>query len=369
MVWRPERPAADQSANWRRAGYGGDDRGHVGLFVVQGRKETGHGPGEKRFARTWGADHDQAMPAGESQLQSSPSLDLPAHLGQIGSAASACDSRPGDLRVIADLGRHLDSRRPAASSPKLALADEQRGLRQGRSRNDVYSIREARFIRAFDRNHDPRDAAAGKSRHHRQKARDGAHLASKGQLPQERPAAACVHLLGSDQNAKRDGKVQRGAALAHVRRCQIDRDPPRRVFVAAVPDGAPNPLAGFLQGCVRKPDDREPGQTRCHVHLDPNRAAIQTVQGGREKRCEHDATLGHADLLGLIRRLAAWRKGQPGPDHRSYLTSAGRCPRSFSRALTKSRMLRPRAESAFVYMNGAPLFRAPIAERYSFTIW
>ena len=76
-------------------------------------------------------------------------------------------------------------------------------------------------------------------------------------------------------------------ALPKLGRGEVDRDSPRGVLVAAVPNGATNALSGFLKGGVRETNDREPGQTGRNVHLDTNRPSVQSVERGREKRCEH----------------------------------------------------------------------------------
>jgi hypothetical protein len=282
VVGGSERPAANQPANLSRAGHGGDDRGDASLLVIQGREKTRHRAGQQRLARTRRADHYHAMPAGQCQLQSSPRLELAANVGQIGSGLAG-DFQLERLQLVAHLGCHLDPGRPVASPTPAALTHNQSRFRERGRRNYVYPAREARLVRTLDRDHDPPYVAPGESRHHRQQTRDGTQLTAQGKLTQDGPATARPHLLGPDQDAQGHRQIQGGAALAHVRRRQVDRDPPWRVLVAAVPYGAPDPLASLLQRRVCQPDDGEAGQARGYVHLDPNRTSVQTLEGGREK--------------------------------------------------------------------------------------
>ena len=283
VVRSPERPPANQPANLSRAGHRGDDRGYTSLLVIQGWEQTRHGAGQEGLARARRADHDHAMPAGQCQLESPPPLELTANFGQIGTRILAGDPDLEHLGFVTHLGRHLHPRRPVASPTPAALPHNESCLRERRRRNHIYPARETRLVSALDGNQDPPHVAPGESCHHRQQTGDGTQLAAKGKLAEDGPPTVRPHLLGPDQNAQRHGQVQRGAALAHIRRCQVDGDPPGRVLVAAIPDGSPDPLASLLQGRVRQPDDGEAGQARCYVHLHPNRASVQSLKGGREK--------------------------------------------------------------------------------------
>ena len=66
--------------------------------------------------------------------------------------------------------------------------------------------------------------------------------------------------------------------LAQVRRGEVDRDPPRRVDVPGVAQRAADPLACLLERGVGEPDDREAGQARRDVDLDPDEPAVEAVE-------------------------------------------------------------------------------------------
>jgi hypothetical protein len=223
------------------------------------------------------------MPAGQCQLQTPPRLELTANIGQVGSGILAYYSNLQCLQVVSHLGCHFDPGRPVACSTPAALAHDQSRLRE-RGRGDYfYPTRKACFVRSLNRDYDPPHVTPGESRHHRQQTGDGTQLTAQGKLTQDSPATARPHLFGPHQDAQRYRQIQGGAAFAHVRRRQVDRYPSRRVLVAAVPDGAPDSLASLLQGRVCQPDDGEAGQARGDVHLDPNRASVQALEGCREK--------------------------------------------------------------------------------------
>jgi hypothetical protein len=223
------------------------------------------------------------MPAGQCQLECSPRLKLTSNVGQVGSGILAYDSNLQWLEFVAHLGCHLDPGRLLACSTPAALTHHQSRLRERGRRDYFYPAREARFVRSLDRNYDPPHVTPGECRHHGQQTGDGTQFTAQGELPQDGPATARPHLLGPHQDAQRYRQIQGGTALAHVGRRKVDRDPSWRVLVAAVPDGAPDPLASLLQGRVCQPDDGEAGQARGHVHLDSNRASVQSLEGCREK--------------------------------------------------------------------------------------
>ena len=239
------------------------------------------------------------MTSRQSQLETPPSLELTAHLGHVRSGLLISDPGSRGLNFVAYFGRHLDSRRSGTSPAPPGISHEQRRLGERGSGDDVYAAGQARLDRAFFGDHYSPDAAARKSRHHRQKTRDGAQLATERKLAEDRPTTARSNLLGPDENTQRHRKIQGCAALAHIRRRQIDRDPARWVVVAAVPDRPANSLAGLLKGRVCKTHDCEAGQSGCHVHFNPDWTSIQAVEGGRQKRGEHDATVSPADHLRL----------------------------------------------------------------------
>ena len=94
-------------------------------------------------------------------------------------------------------------------------------------------------------------------------------------------------------------------------------------------------------------------------------------------RAPHDATRRNSPATyQLIGCGAASRNNELESPTRARVGywRATRLPRgvssdSLSTAFTNSRTFLPSGESAFVDMNGEPLFRALIARRYSFRIW
>jgi hypothetical protein len=280
VVWRPERPIPHEGADRRGAGNGGDDRGQPSLVVVKRREETGHGTSQERFAGTGRTDHHQGMPAGESKLHGSPRFELAANLGQIRPGSVDCRAKSRVPPLLTNLGRHLDAGRPVACSATPAFPNELRRLRECRRGHDFDPVRETCFARALDRDHDPRDAPPRESCHHRQQAGDGTQLSAQGQLSENGPAAVRPDLLRSDENPEGHGQIKGGAALAHLRRCEVHGDPPRRILVTAVTDGAAHAFACFLERGVRQPDDGEPWQARGDVDFDPDWPTIQALKRG-----------------------------------------------------------------------------------------
>ena len=204
---------------------------------------------------------------------------------------------------------------------------------------------------------------------HRQDAGNRPDLAAERELTdQGDPARRGDHLLRAEQDPDRDGQIERGARLAQVRRRQVDRDPPRRMAEPGIADRPANPFPGLLERRIGKPDDREPRQSRGDVDLDPDDPAVEADEGGRQEGGQHRPTLSVAAHRPLTRPCTADHRPAPAG------ISSGREPTR----LTGRRLVddpgevssdRPRSESAFVNMNGAPEFRALIAPRYSFTTW
>src|SRR5436190_23728570 len=75
----------------------------------------------------------------------------------------------------------------------------------------------------------------------------------------------------------------------NTRRCEVDRDPSWRIGVPGIADGTANALARLLERRVGEPDDREPGQARRHVDLDPDEPPIEAVERRRGDDRQHDA--------------------------------------------------------------------------------
>ena len=81
---------------------------------------------------------------------------------------------------------------------------------------------------------------------------------------------------------------------------------------AAVAQRTADPLARFLERGIGEADDREAGQARRDVDLDPDDSSLEPV-----KRCgmdggQHRATLRTGAYLRLTRRFIATYFGGPG---------------------------------------------------------
>ena len=144
------------------------------------------------------------------------------------------------------------------------------------------------------RHDDPAHATPGKGGDHRQDAGHPAQLAAQRQLPDQGPRAIGPGLLRAEQDRHRDRHIKRGARLALIGRGKVDRDPARREDQPAVADRTADPLAGLLERGVGQPDDREAGQARSDVDLDPDDPAVDPLEGGRKDASQHRRRLGRA---------------------------------------------------------------------------
>ena len=188
------------------------------------------------------------------------------------------------------------------------------------------------------------------------------------------PPAVGRNLLRPDENPEGNREVQRRAALAQFRRREIDSDAPGRVLISAVADRAADPFPRILEGGIREAHEREPGQSRRHVYLDADGPAVQAVEGRREKRSKHAPKLLVAAQLRLIAGDLAARGRAPLSGATSRCHSRTYRPRAsvsayLSTDFTKSMRHFPSGESDLPTMNGAPLFSALMADRYSLMIW
>ena len=97
------------------------------------------------------------------------------------------------------------------------------------------------------------DPSARQGGGHRQDARDGSHLATEGQFPDERdPLRSRPDLLGAEEDPDRHRQVEARPGLAQVGRGQVDRDAARRMDESGVADRAADPFPSLLEGRVRR---------------------------------------------------------------------------------------------------------------------
>ena len=197
-------------------------------------------------------------------------------------------------------------------------------------------------------------------------------VAAQRQLAQHGPAPGSLDLLRADHDPERDRQIERRAALAKIRGRQIDGDAAGRILVSTVADGPAHPLTRFLQRRVGQADDGEaragPGATSTSTRTSrpsrPWRVADRSEASTPPKlRVALNSGLSGPSL----RPGAPQRALDPRPIERPWPPGDRTCPCPWPSRIPACSG--PGPNPTFVYMNGAPLFSAPIADRYSLMIW
>ena len=144
-----------------------------------------------------------------------------------------------------------------------------------------------------------------------------------------------AQLAGGDEQADGDREVEAGAALAHARGRQVDRDPSQRPGQAAREDGGAHAVARLAHRGVGQADDGEAGQPVGDVDLDRDRAADGTAQRGGGDRGEHGGERSHQSRFRSLpcfgeEQLATWVSsfgahigGTPGLDENPHDSANG----------------------------------------------
>jgi hypothetical protein len=284
---RPPQPLAGSE----QPGDASHDRDLERLRVVERRQEAGHGPGQEGLARSRWTDQQEVVAARQGHLERPAGERLAANLDQVGridrSAAAGWSDRAGR--------RHGDTSRDAHASggdgPRARpRRDQPDGVTQGLDGDGLDSRDEPRLRQVGRWDGDAPMPGRHEHRGHGQDAGDGSYFSAQRELAKERPRpGGRADLPVADQDAKGDGEVERGAALAHLGRGEVHRDPARRVIEPTVADGAANPLAGLGESGVGKADDGQTRQAVGDVDLDADDPPVETGEGGREERGEHAA--------------------------------------------------------------------------------
>ena len=96
------------------------------------------------------------------------------------------------------------------------------------------------------------------------------HTAIQRERADDHQVVESVRRQDADRGEQPKGNRQivRRAALAHVRRCEVDGDPALGKLETRVLDGAADPIAALPYRRVRQADDREGRETAGHVDLD-----------------------------------------------------------------------------------------------------
>ena len=196
--------------------------------------------------------------------------------------------------------RHAGHRHERAARPASAHRD--RCLGQGGDRDDLDAVDEPSLIDGRRGHDDPADPLPRQRGHHRQDARDRAHLAAQAELADQRDRSTVrTDLLGTEEDAHGHRQIQGRTGLAQLRGCEIDGDPARRKHEPRVADRPADPFAGLLDRGVGQPDDREAGQPGGDVHLDPDEPPVEPMERGGRDDSQHGATLAalaHPALTG-----------------------------------------------------------------------
>jgi hypothetical protein len=225
------------------------DPGHIqGLGTAHGRQELCKPTGQEGLSGPRRPDHEEVVAAGGRDLQSpqgpgltSNGIDhFPPPRSPIRSRAFPClfglfqrQGRPA-RQVTDHLGDGVGTANPDAA--------DQRSLSRGGAREDHGG--QPRFSHRRDRS---------------EGAAHGFHPTVQPQLTVE---AQALNRLGGDQVGRgqephRDGEVQRGSVLAHVRRRQVHRDPPGRDGISGVGQAGEYALPSLPDHTLGKADDGE----------------------------------------------------------------------------------------------------------------
>ena len=288
VMRRPERRPSPELGDRTLAGGRRDDGRRQRRGIVERRQEPGDRPRQQRLARSRRPDEQQAVAAGQRDLEPAPRLDLAANLAQVRTGDRRGPATPAAAPSPPALAGRLDqldpSRRRRATRRRSSRPDDLHRIEQRLDADHLDPVDEPRLVDRGGRDHDPSQAAPRQDGDHRQDARHGPHLAAERQLADQRQAPGTRRdLLRAEQDPHRHREVERRAGLALVGRGEVDRDPARRMDEPGVAQRAPDPLAGLLERGVGQSDDREPGQTRRDVHLDPDEPAVEAVE-----RCGRD---------------------------------------------------------------------------------
>ncbi len=300
VMGRPDRRPPAQREDRPFAGHRRDDRRREGFGVVERRQQAADGPRDQRLPGPGRPDEDQSVTAGEGDLERPSCLELTTDVGKVRRRLRRRIRLDGHNRLarVASPDRGLRQLDPGRDEPVRspdASPDRVGRFAQRPDADDLDAVGQGRFAERIGRHDDPPDAAPREGRDHGQDPWDGRHVPAERQLADHRdPARRGDDLLGAEEDSHRDCEIDGRAGLAQVRRGKVHGDPARRMAEAGVANGAADALARLLQGGVREPDDREARQARRHVDLDPDDAAVEADESGREQGGQHPPRLASA---------------------------------------------------------------------------
>ena len=275
VVGRAERRRGDESAARRQQSRHRVDGGHLEGFLRGQRGEDARQPARQHaLARPRRPDEEQVVAPGGGDLQGAAGQRLSPHVGQVG-RRRVRGRRPRNL--------HDPSRSPSGQHGDGLV---ERGHRQDGETGD-----DRRLARVGVRQHQAVDAVPARLR------RDGEDAAHRPHRAVERELADGDHPLqplagnetGRREHADGDRQVERRPHLAHVRRREVDRYPPRRKLEAGVADGALDAVAALADARVGQADEGDRRQPAVrYVDLDPDGMRLDAEQGRGPHDGQHD---------------------------------------------------------------------------------
>src|SRR5581483_8357611 len=213
VVWRPERPSADQAARiLQHSRYAMDSRRLDGFIKGHGWQDGGNSFGQHRFAGARRSQEDDVVAAGASHFESSLGALLTTDVTQI-------------QWILRGLGQQC-ARIEVDRLEGFRCVNEINGLRKGTDCVDLDPFDDGGFAGIGFRHHDTSDAlfpgtdCGGERTSHRP------HAAVERQFAEEEltiQRLAEKRALAS-QNAERHWQIKPGTFLANIGGREIDRD-------------------------------------------------------------------------------------------------------------------------------------------------
>jgi hypothetical protein len=182
VMRRTEGRTASELPDRALAGRRGDDRRRERRGVVERGQQPWDRACQQRLAGPGWADEQQAMAAGQGDLQPPSRLELAAHLAQVGHGWHAVDDRRILARVSGgnpDRLDQFDTWRRHCDPPSAPGTDDPDRLGQGFDTGDLDPVDQARLVDGGRRDHDPAQSTSCEDHDHRQDTRNGTDLATE----------------------------------------------------------------------------------------------------------------------------------------------------------------------------------------------
>ena len=282
VVRRPKGAGRQQRFARSHAADGRVDAGRFeALFGCEWRKDRGHAAGEHRLPAAGRTQHDDVVAAGRGDGQ--------RPLGELLAADVA------EVHVVA-VQLRLDLLHPGRHRFDHALSgDQAHRLIQRRDAEHLQVAHHGRFLRVRGRHDQPLHAAAAGLHRHRQRPAHRPHAAVEGEFAD---AGAVVELVGGEllrgeEQAERDGQVERPGVLAQVGRGEVDDGAAGRAEVAEVGERPLDAMDALADGEFGQAHQHRLGHVRRHrIDFDLDRDRVDPEQGEGAELGEHDTPPG-----------------------------------------------------------------------------